>query len=123
MKRVDPASVVNAEPLLRGPGRRLPGTMAAIAERDALLREVARLHFPAVSQREQARRVHDALCRYQSGAWRRERAEAEGAARHHGKINAHCHAILSLRDHVPSEGAIRRALAFREPAKRPSCGE
>lgn len=99
-----------SEPLDRR-GRRKFDTVVSNFTRDRLLRLGGRCFFGAMTKREQARQLHTALLRYQTGAWRRDRTELICPERHQGKITEVCFVILRLRDRVPSEGAIRRALA------------
>jgi hypothetical protein len=54
-------------------GHRRPETLAALHCRDALIREVVAVFFPRLSANDAAHRLHTALQRYESGAWRRER--------------------------------------------------
>lgn len=103
----------NAEPLLRGRGHRSFETMASLAERDRVLREMACVYFPGSSQREAARYMCRTVFRYATGPWRRERIEPECPPRHAGRINWHCWHLLKAHDRVPSIGTIRRVLAFR----------
>jgi hypothetical protein len=75
-----------------------------------LLREAARLYCAGMSDREAARYLRTALLRYQQGA-----IEATRLARHASKLTALLWMVLKVRDHVPSEMTIRRALAIRDP--------
>jgi hypothetical protein len=95
-----------------GRGRRTPSTMLQLDERDHFLREAARF-FPFFSQREVARRLRTALLRYQTGRWRRERADVE-CPHAAGKLTAVLWMLLKVRDHVPSERTIRVALSQAE---------
>ena len=96
-------------------GKRTPRTLLAIDERNALLREAARLHCAGMSDREAARYLRSRLLIYQQGAWRRDRSEALCPPRHAGKLTAMLWMVLKVRDHVPSEMTIRRALAIHDP--------
>jgi hypothetical protein len=89
-------------------GHRSPNTMLLLSERKHYLREAARF-FPMCSQREQARRVYQALGRYRAGRWQRERSESTLPARCHG-LDAVLWMLLKARDTVPSEMTIRRSL-------------
>ena len=92
-----------------GRGRRTPQTMLLLDERRALLVEAARF-YPGLSQRETARRLRIALQRYQLGRWRRTRADLTCPKDHAGKLTGVLWMLLRVRDHVPSEMTIRRAL-------------
>jgi hypothetical protein len=98
-----------------GRGKRTPKTLLLIDERDALLREATRRFCIGMKDREAARYLRAALLRYQTGAWRRERVETTCPARHASKLTALLWMVLKVRDHVPSEMTIRRALAIRDP--------
>jgi hypothetical protein len=93
----------------RGRGCRTPQTRLLIEERNRLLVEAAQF-FPDASDRETARRLHVALSRYKNGTWRRDRSEALCPVQHRGKLTRTLWMILKVRDHVPSEMTIRRAL-------------
>jgi hypothetical protein len=95
----------------RGPGHRLPETLAALARRDELIREAVERFFPGASGHEAARRLHQALDLYACCAWQRERRAAECPARHIGRLTAFCWHILRAVDHVPSEPLIRKIIA------------
>ena len=94
---------------------------AALDERDNLLREAAKF-YPGLSQREAARLIRIALLRYRDGRWRRDRSEATYPVQRQGKLTALLYALLRRRDAVPSAMTIRRAIAFRDPARVQSCG-
>ncbi|QHO78204.1 hypothetical protein ACH79_42115 [Bradyrhizobium sp. CCBAU 051011] len=64
-----------------------------------------------MSERSAAAELHRELARYSALAWRRDRTEVQCPARHVGRITEACWSILKLRDQVPSERVIRRALA------------
>ena len=91
-------------------GRRSPQTMFLINKRDKLLIEACRF-FPGTSDREAARRLRTALLRYQTSRWRRTRTEL-GCPHDADRLDALLWMILRVRDHVPSEMTIRRALAY-----------
>jgi hypothetical protein len=94
-----------------GRGKRTPQTMLLLDERDMYLVEAARF-FPACSDREIARRLRIALQRYRDGRWQRDRADLTCPVQHSGKLTAVCWMLLRVRDHVPSEMTIRRALGY-----------
>jgi hypothetical protein len=101
---------------LDGRGRRTPQTMLLLDERDQFLRAAA-AHFPGLSHREIARRLHVALSRYRDGRWRRDQSELTCPSQHAGKLTATLWMLLRVKDYVPSERTIRAALAGmgREP--------
>jgi hypothetical protein len=92
-----------------GVGQRSPATKLAIDERTALLREAAR-RFPGSSQREAARLIRTALQRYRDGRWQRDRADLTCPAQHRDKLTATLWMLLRVRDSLPSEATVRRAL-------------
>ena len=99
-----------------GRGRRTEETLSRIAERDRLLRAAADRFYPGTSQREAARRLHQAISRYSCCAWQRERADLACPPRHAGKLTALLWQLLKVRDAIPSEPTVRRALgSIREP--------
>jgi hypothetical protein len=95
-------------------GKHTPRTLLAIDERDRYLIEAAR-HFPGLSHRATARLLRSRLSIYEQSAWRRDRSEALCPPRHAGKLTTVLWMLLKVRDHVPSEMMIRRALAFGDP--------
>jgi hypothetical protein len=96
-----------------GVGQRSPSTLLRIDERDALLRQAARF-YPGCSDREVARRLRVALLTYQTGRWRRTRADLTCPKEHAGKLAGVLWAILKVRDFVPSERLIRAVLSRAE---------
>jgi hypothetical protein len=109
MKPLRTGDVTNAAPLA-GRGHRLPATLAAIARRDALIREAVAVFFLGASANEAAHRLHQALDRYACGPWRRERAAEFCPPRHDG-LAGYCWKILRQRDRTPSARSIRLVLA------------
>lgn len=107
--RLRQADLATAAPT-GAPGHRSPQTLAALAERAALLRKAADRFFPGASQREAARRLREAMSRYREGRWRRERTEPQCPVRHDEKVTALFWQLLRLHDAVPSISTIRRAL-------------
>jgi hypothetical protein len=93
-------------------GKRLPETLQAIAQRDALLREAAARFFPDATHHQAAEMLRVKLLRYQTSAWRRDRAEAECPPRLAGRLDELLWQILKTHDHTPSAVTIRRA--FRD---------
>jgi hypothetical protein len=85
--------------------------MLLLDERDRYLVEAARC-YPGCSDREIARRLHVALSRYRDGRWRRDQSELTCPSQHAGKLTAVLWMLLRVRDHVPSEVTIRRALGY-----------
>lgn len=104
----------NAAPV-DGRGRRTPATLAALDQRDHLLREAARLYCAGMSGRAAAAVLHTKLSVYFGGRWRRDRSEAVCPAQHRGKLTELLYALARTRDAMISETTIRRALAFRDP--------
>jgi hypothetical protein len=100
-----------AAPLGNRRGHRSPQTMLTLDERAGLLRETARLFFSGESAREAAHRLHQALIRYECGAWRRDRSELTCPQRHRGRIEAHLWRILKVAGRVPGEEAIRKIIS------------
>jgi hypothetical protein len=90
-----------------------------INERDALIRAAAKF-FSGASDREVARRLHDALSIYRGGRWRRDRSETTCPPQHRGKLTATLWTILKTRDVPVGERTIRRALAA--PTRGPAFG-
>lgn len=95
---------------LDGRGRRSPQTRLLLDERDRLLIEAARF-YPGLSHREAARQIRIALLRYQTGRFRRSRL-ALTCPHQAGRLDAVLWMILKVRDAIPSERSIRRALSF-----------
>jgi hypothetical protein len=110
MKPDRPLAFADAVPV-DGRGRRTNHTLLLIKARDALLIEAAKF-YPGMSNREIARRLRIALSTYRAGRWRRDRAEALCPMQHKGKLTAVLWMVLKVRDHVPSEMTIRRALGY-----------
>ena len=92
-------------------GRRLPETIDALSQRDRLLVEAAATFLPQQSTLAAARKLHEILSRYHTGAWRRECAAESVPPRRIGQVEEFCWKILRLRDYCPSTRTIRRALA------------
>lgn len=92
-------------------GQRSAELLDALARRDELIRTAAARFLPEMSARSAAAALHAALARYSGLGWRRDRIEVKCPARHVGRITEWCWMILKMRDHVPSERVIRRALA------------
>jgi hypothetical protein len=94
-----------------GRGRRTPQTLLLIDERDALLVEIARRFYPGVSQRVAAHRLRRSWLLYQQGRWRRTCVELKPP--HDARsLDAALWGLLWIKDYVPSEMTIRRALRF-----------
>ena len=109
MKPLRASDVTNAEPFV-GRGHRSVTTLAAISERDRLLRAAAKLHRIGMSDRQAAAMLRTKLGRYRAGAWRRTRADLTG--RHPAdRLEAWAWAILKNRDVLVSERSIRAALS------------
>jgi hypothetical protein len=110
MRPLRHSAFANAVPI-DGRGHRRPETLAAIDRRDVLIAEAATVFFSTASANEAAHRLHTALARYESGAWRRERSMDACPPRHTGRLAAYCWQILRARDRVPSARLIRSILA------------
>ena len=98
-------------PLVAGPGQRSPSTLLMLDERDRYVIEAA-AHFQGLSDREIARRLRTAMLRYRDGPWRRDRSELTCPPQHAGKLAGVLWMLLRVRDHVPSDMTIRRALGY-----------
>ena len=101
MKPLDPNKITGI--WSPGPGKRLPETTRALATRDSLLRMAAR-SIPG-SAREKARQLRQMLARYQCGRWKRDRLDGALPDR-----DAILFTLLQVRDAIPSERSIRRAI-------------
>jgi hypothetical protein len=89
-------------------GRRSNQTYLQIYERNRYLVEAAR-HFPNQSDREVARRLRYRLAVYRDGRWRRTRSET-WCPHPPDRLEATLWKLLRVRDAIPSEMTIRRAL-------------
>ena len=92
-------------------GHRTPNTLLMLDERDAMLVATARRFFSGMSHRETAHRLRSRLLIYQSGRWRRTSAELR-PPHDADSLDAALWCLLRIKDHVPSEMTIRRALAY-----------
>ncbi|SIN97223.1 hypothetical protein SAMN05443247_01096 [Bradyrhizobium erythrophlei] len=101
---------VFADALPIGAGHRTPQTMLLLDERDRYLREAARF-FPGCTDREIARRLHIALSTYRGGRFRRDRKDT-CPIQYRGTLREQLYLLLRVRDRVPSEMTIRRALGY-----------
>jgi hypothetical protein len=95
-----------------GRGHRTPATLLSLSERDHFLRAAVDHHCTGMSDRAAAAMLHAKLARYREGAWRRDRVEALPPPRHRGTITELLWCVLKVRDRVPSEMTIRRALRY-----------
>jgi hypothetical protein len=91
-------------------GSRSPRTVAQLAERDALLCEAAAKFFPDGSKAEKARRLHEALSRYETSGWRFERGEATCPDRHVGRVRELFWKALKANPNTPSVERLRKVL-------------
>jgi hypothetical protein len=110
MKPVRTIELTHAAPIEDRNHGRTPAVLLVLDERNDLIRAAARF-YPAASDREIARRLRTALLRYQTGRWRRDRAEATCPPQHRGTLTATLWMILKTRDALVAERTIRRALA------------
>ena len=93
------------------PGQRRPETLAAIAERDRLIRELAATCFPTLTRNQQSMRIHAELARYASTTWTRTRADLE--CRHRDDRRRLIWQVLKARGgHFPSVRTINQILSF-----------
>ncbi|MCK1669671.1 MULTISPECIES: hypothetical protein [unclassified Bradyrhizobium] len=94
------------------PGQRTPETLAALAERDRLVRELAARCYPGLCRHQQSMRIHDELARYASTTWTRTRADL--VCRHRDDRRRLIWQILKMRGgHVPAVRTINDILAWR----------
>jgi hypothetical protein len=108
-----PNDIAKLREMLRTqPGQRRPETMAAIAERNRLICELAATYYPGLCRNQQSARIHDELARYASTTWTRTRADL--VCRHRDDRRRLIWQILKLRGgHVPCERLINDILARR----------
>lgn len=111
MKAVRCADLTGATPISDRRGHRSPNTLLMLDERDAKLVATARRFFSGMSHRETAHRLRSRLLIYQSGRWRRTSAELR-PPHDADSLDAALWCLLRIKDHVPSEMTIRRALAY-----------
>lgn len=104
------AATAGAGEAVRGRGRRLPATVARLAERDRLLQGARARFWPDLSEREAAREIAAAIRRYASTAWWRERVLDTVPARHAGRPAELWWRLLKVHDHPPSPETVRRAI-------------
>lgn len=81
-----------------------------LAERNELIRAIARQHFRRPSVRQAANELTRELRRYESGAWLRHRAYTEPPAALRGTLQESFFALLKLRL-ATGESTVRDALA------------
>src|SRR6266702_3124517 len=108
-----PDDIAKLREMLRTqPGQRRLETLAALAERDRLIRELAATCYPGLNRNQQSVRIHDELARYRGATWTRTRADAE--CRHGDRRRRLLWAILKARGgHVPCSRLINEILAGR----------
>lgn len=100
---------------------RTPQFMAALDERDRLLREAARDFLPDLLEAHQARELHRRWTLYEASGWRRgERSLPVAPAHGVGTLEGRLWAVLRLRDNVLGERTIRRTLAMGRAYSLPS---
>jgi hypothetical protein len=105
-----PPAIAFAAPV-DGRGRRSNETLLRLDELDKLLVEIACRFYPGVSHRETAHRLRRSWLLYQQGRWRRTCAELK-PPHDPRSLDAALWHLLWIRDYVPSEMTIRRALLF-----------
>ncbi|TQF30010.1 hypothetical protein [Bradyrhizobium sp. UNPA324] len=94
------------------PGRRRPETLAALSERDDLIRTLAATYYPGLSRNQQAKAIRRDLLRYAGGEWRRTRSDE--VCRHRDNRRVLYWRILRLRGgHVPAVRTIFGILGVR----------
>ncbi|UPK31875.1 hypothetical protein IVB18_05325 [Bradyrhizobium sp. 186] len=106
-----PDDIAKLREMLRTqPGQRRPETLAAIAERDRLIRALAITCFADLCRHQQSVRIHDALVRYAATTWVRARVDVE--CRHADHRRRLLWQILKTRGgHVPAVRTIDDILA------------
>ncbi|SRR6266702_5390984 len=108
-----PDDIAKLREMLRTqPGQRRLETLAALAERDRLIRELAATCYPGLNRNQQSVRIHDELARYASTTWMRTRADL--TCRHVDRLRRLIWQILKARGgHVPCPRLINDMLAGR----------
>jgi hypothetical protein len=110
MKAHHPSAFDDAAPMERR-GRRTNETLLRLDERDALLVAIARRFYGGLSRRETAHMLRRSWLLYQQGRWRRTSSELKPP--HDAEtLDAALWHLLWIKDYVPSEMTIRRALAY-----------
>lgn len=105
MKPLDHHALADAVPA-RGPGVRLPETLARIKQCDAVLREMRLCDYAGPSGREAARQIRAALKLYRDGRWRRDRVRECPP----DPSTARRWRYLKLRDAIPSFAKVRKVI-------------
>ena len=106
--------------LRAGVGQRSWQTAQSLSRRDALIREAGERFFRDGSAADRARRLHEALCRYSSTAWSRERLLDGPRPCDVGKAREFFWWILRANPSVLSAHRIRKLLATSCPYSRPA---
>jgi hypothetical protein len=105
-----PSAFDDAAPIDRR-GKRLPGTVEALARRDELLRRAAAEFCCSMTHHQAAELLHQKLLRYRTSAWSsRDRAEDECPARLASRLDGLLWKILKARDAVPGAAMIATVL-------------
>ncbi|WFU36492.1 hypothetical protein QA635_19570 [Bradyrhizobium brasilense] len=100
------------EQLRTKPGGRTAETKAALAERDRLIRELARRFHSGLSRNAQAEAIHRELSRYSGSEW--IRTCADETCRHRDERRALVWQILRLRGgRAPKVRLLDDILAYR----------
>jgi hypothetical protein len=99
MKPERPSTFADAASLDGRSHGRTPAVLLRISERDNFIRAAARF-FPGGTDREVARKLHDALSTYRGGRWQRDRRDNLCPPQHKGKLMAVLWMILKVHDRL-----------------------
>jgi hypothetical protein len=94
-------------------GQRDPRERLSITRRDALLKQTAATFFPDLNQTGKAEALHQALLRYSTTGWRRDRV-APTCPPHRIGLDQALWTLLKARAAVPSARTIHNALSCSE---------
>jgi hypothetical protein len=98
------------EERMPAPTLRTATPLAAIEQRNDLLRVAAARFLPGLCVQAAARDLHRELRRYATTAWPRERLLDALPQKHRGTMREALWRALKARDHIPSESHLRRIL-------------
>lgn len=101
-------------------GERTWRTQTALVTRDELICAAAAQFFPTITPLAQAEKLAEALRRYHSAAWLRERELDECDPRHAGKLPEVLWRILKAHEHPVGCRRIRFILAASSVYSRPT---